>query len=260
MISTIGNFSLSAAVLVAAGAVLASVAGIRFRSPAWVGASRWGVAGVMLLLSVATAALLTALLKSDFRLEYVVDYTERALPWGYKLAAFWAGQSGSLLLWAWSLAVLCVLAVIGLRKLNGTEGAVAVAVMAFVSGFFAVLLLFTANPFDLAAGPLASDGHGLNPMLQDPGMIIHPPLLFLGYAGFTVPFAVAIGVLVAGRSDNHWLALIRRWLLVSWIFLTAGIVLGAWWAYIELGWGGYTRSWSSSIAACSRSGTSASSR
>jgi len=239
MISTIGNFSLSAAVLVAAGAVLASVAGIRFRSPAWMRASRWGVAGVMLLLSVATAALLTALLKSDFRFEYVVDYTERALPWGYKLAAFWAGQAGSLLLWAWLLAVLCVLAVIGLRKLNGTEGAVAVAVLALVSGFFAVLLLFTANPFELAAGPVASDGHGLNPMLQDPGMIIHPPLLFLGYAGFTVPFAVVIGVLVAGRSDNHWIALIRRWLLASWIFLTAGIVLGAWWAYIELGWGGY---------------------
>lgn len=239
MISTIGNFSLSATVLVAAGAILAAAASVRFRSPAYLRAARYGVAGLVLLLSVAAAGLLIALLKSDFRLEYVGSYTEQGLPWGYKLAAFWAGQAGSLLLWAWFLAVLCLIAVIALRRLGGTEGAVAVAVKALVIGFFAVLLLFTANPFALVDGPVPADGNGLNPMLQDPGMIIHPPLLFLGYAGFTVPFAVMIGVLAAGREDNRWLALVRPWLLVSWIFLTAGIVLGAWWAYIELGWGGY---------------------
>ncbi len=239
MISSIGNLCLSATVLVAAGGLFVTAAGIRFRSSAYLRAARFGVAGLVLLLTVAATALVILLLRSDFNVEYVASYTERALPWGYKLAAFWAGQSGSLLLWAWLLAVLCLIAVISLRRLDGTEGAVAVGVMTLVVGFFAVLLLFTANPFALIEGPTPADGHGLNPMLQDPGMIIHPPLLFLGYAGFTVPFAVLIGVLVTGRDDNHWLALVRPWLLVSWIFLTAGIVLGAWWAYIELGWGGY---------------------
>lgn len=119
------------------------------------------------------------------------------------------------------------MAAVGLRKEKGADHAVALATMVVVCGFFAVLLLFAANPFDLVQGVVATDGRGLNPMLQDPGMIIHPPLLFIGYAGFTIPFAVMIGVLAAGRTDNHWLALIRKWILISWMFLGAGIVLGA---------------------------------
>ncbi|MHC4413769.1 MAG: heme lyase CcmF/NrfE family subunit [Planctomycetota bacterium] len=239
MTSILGNLSLCGAVLVAAGAILASAAAIRFRSPGYQRVARWSIAAIALLLTVTVAALLTALLQSDFRLTYVVGYTERALPVGYKLAALWAGQEGSLLLWAWLLAILCLVAAIGYRKLIGTEHAVALGAMAAVCGFFAVLLLFAANPFQLVQGAVPRDGRGLNPMLQDPGMIIHPPLLFLGYAGFTVPLAVMIGVLVAGRRDNRWVVLVRRWLLVSWVFLGAGIILGAWWAYVELGWGGY---------------------
>ncbi|MHC4419836.1 MAG: heme lyase CcmF/NrfE family subunit [Planctomycetota bacterium] len=239
MISGIGNLSLCAAILVAAGAVLASVASVRFRSPRLLRGARILLALVAVMLTATTAALIAALVNSDFRFDYVASYTERALPLGYKLAALWAGQEGSLLLWAWLLAILCMIAAVSWRTLVGTEHAVAVAVMALVCGFFGVLLLFAANPFQPVAGMAPPDGRGLNPMLQDPAMIIHPPLLFLGYAGFTIPFALTIGVLVAGRKDNHWIALVRRWLLASWLFLGAGIVLGAWWAYVELGWGGY---------------------
>ena len=188
------------------------------------------------MLSITSGALLHALVTSNFRLEYVTEYTERALPVGYKIAAFWAGQAGSLLLWGWILALLSTIAVIGFRKWKGADRTIAILVLAVVNGFFAVLLLFAANPFVEFAGQIPLDGRGLNPALQDPGMIAHPPLLFTGYAGFAIPFAVMFGVLVAGRIDNHWLSLIRRWTLFSWLFLTAGIILGAWWAYIELGW------------------------
>jgi cytochrome c-type biogenesis protein CcmF len=238
MIQLVGESSLSAAVLAGAGAILASVWSIRFRSHTALAVIRILVALIALLLTVAGAALLVALWRSDFRFEYVASYTERALPWGYKLAALWAGQQGSLLLWAWLMSVMSVAAVAGFRRLEPAEQAVAGGTLAAVVGFFAAMLLFTADPFQLTSAAPA-DGRGLNPMLQDSGMIIHPPLLFLGYAGCTIPFAVLVGVLVAGRRDNRWLAEVRRWLLLSWLFLTAGIVVGAWWAYIELGWGGY---------------------
>ncbi len=239
MIEILGNYSLSAAVLVAIGAILSSIAAVRFRSEAYVGLTRWCIAALALLFTISSAALVTAFIRSEFQFQYVLGHSELALPLGYKLAAFWAGQEGSLLLWAWMLSILCLCAVIGFRKWRGTDHTVTLATMAVVCGFFAALMLYAANPFALVDGQVPADGRGLNPMLQDPGMIIHPPLLFMGYAGYTIPFAVLIGVLVAGRKDNRWISLIRRWLLLSWGFLTAGIVLGAWWAYVELGWGGY---------------------
>jgi cytochrome c-type biogenesis protein CcmF len=190
-------------------------------------------------LTATGAVLLWALVRSDFRFEYVASYTERALPVGYKIAALWAGQAGSLLLWGWLIAVMCTIAAAGMRRLGHAERACAVGVMAVVCGFFAMLLLFAASPFELVAGGAPIDGRGLNPMLQDPAMIIHPPLLFAGYAGFTVPFAVLVGVLITRRRDDRWIAAVRRWLVFSWMILGAGILLGAWWAYVELGWGGY---------------------
>lgn len=240
MIPELGSISLSGALLVSAVAMLASVAAARFQSPRWMRAARWSIAGVFFLMTFASVLLGFAFLKDMFALDYVARYSERAMPVGYKLAAFWAGQEGSLLLWALLLSGMCVIAVYGMRKQTGADHAIALAVMAVVNGLFCVLLVFAADPFALIqAANVPMDGNGLNPMLQDPSMIAHPPLLFIGYAGYTIPFAVMVGVLVAGRSDNHWLALIRRWVLVSWLFLTAGIVLGAWWAYVELGWGGY---------------------
>ncbi|MCA9285952.1 MAG: heme lyase CcmF/NrfE family subunit [Phycisphaerales bacterium] len=242
MIELIGNLSLAAAVLVAAATVIASIGAAALGPVAgapWLRGSRWLVASLAVFVTVAAAMLLTALMTHDFRFTYVAAYTERALPVGFTFAALWAGQEGSLLLWAWLLSMLCLMATMGWRRLVGTEVAVAHAVLAVVCGFFAVILLFAANPFQMFDGPPPLDGRGLNPQLQDLAMIIHPPLLFTGYAGFTMPFAMLVGVLIAGPRDNRWLSHIRRWILFSWMFLGAGIVMGAWWAYIELGWGGY---------------------
>jgi cytochrome c-type biogenesis protein CcmF len=239
MISAFGQLSLCLAVLAGAGAILAAVAAVRFDSPQYIRATRWLLAVIAAAFTVASAALVVALLNGDFRFTYVAGYTDIKLPVGYRLAAFWAGQEGSLLLWAWLLGILCLIAAWGYRRLELPELAIANATMAAVCGVFAGLLLFAANPFRMFQGVAPLDGRGLNPMLQDPAMLAHPPLLFLGYAGFTIPFAILVGVLIVGRTDNRWLSLVRRWVLASWIFLGAGIIVGGWWAYIELGWGGY---------------------
>ena len=234
----LGNFSLCAAVLVAVGTFLVSLRAARAGSASSTALARRGVFLLTALLTVCSALLLLAIVGSDFRLEYVAKHTERALPIGYKAAAFWAGQEGSLLLWAWMLAVMSTIFVLARRRDRGPEQAVATGTLAIVIGFFAALMLFAANPFH-ALDEIPADGRGLNPMLQDPGMIAHPPILFLGYSGFAIPFALLIGSLASNRLDNDWLKLARPWILVSWIFLGAGILLGAEWAYTVLGWGGY---------------------
>jgi len=233
----VGNYSLCAAVLVAVMTLLGCVAAVRLDSEGARRMVRRGMGVLSLVLTVSGAALMTALVNSDFRLAYVAEHTERALPVGYKIAAFWAGQEGSLLLWAWMLAVMSALFVVMHRRQKGPEYAVAAGVLAVAIGFFAVLMLFAANPFGLNPEAVA-DGIGLNPLLQDPAMIAHPPTLFVGYAGFTIPFALLLGALFSKRLGSDWVALARPWALVSWLFLGVGIVLGAQWAYVELGWGG----------------------
>lgn len=252
MTELVGNLSLAVAVLVATGALLSGVVAARVNLSLGLRAARLLIVALWLMLTVAGAMLLVALETSDFRFAYVASYTERSLPAGFKFAALWAGQEGSLLLWAWLLSMLSVFAVIGWRRESSREVALAHGALAFIGAFFAALILFAANPFELSPGGAPADGRGLNPQLQDLAMIIHPPLLFTGYAGCAIPFAMLIGVLAAGRDDDgaesrgrssggrdRWLGLIRRWALFSWMFLGAGILMGAWWAYIELGWGGY---------------------
>jgi cytochrome c-type biogenesis protein CcmF len=234
----IGNLSLGAAVLMTAAALFSAVAAVKFQNDrllVW-GRRLLGLFGLAIV--VGSTALLTALVNSDFQNAYVASYTERALPLGYKIAAFWAGQEGSLLFWALLLAGMSAVAVYGFRNRGLTEQSVMIGTLALVCGFFAALMLFAANPF--AQLPVAAaDGQGLNPMLQDPYMVAHPPLLFIGYAGYTIPWAMLLAALISGRKDNQWIGATRKWLMVSWLFLTLGIVLGAKWAYIELGWGGY---------------------
>lgn len=239
MTAMIGQLGLSLTLVMAAVAVFCCVASLRFRSLAWQRAASASVVLIFGLFSLAGVMLLVALINSDFRLQYVVHYSERALPLGYKVAALWAGQAGSLLLWGWLLALVSAIAVLGLRRLGRVERTVAIGTLAVVCGFFGAILVFAASPFELNPGNVPLDGRGLNPMLQDLAMIAHPPVLFAGYAIFAVPFAALVGVLAAGRTDDQWLAAIRRWLLAAWCFLSAGIVIGAWWAYVELGWGGY---------------------
>ncbi|HEY8666763.1 MAG TPA: heme lyase CcmF/NrfE family subunit [Tepidisphaeraceae bacterium] len=236
--TTLGDYTLSLAVLVAALTILASLAAVRFQSDRILLAAKAGMGVFSALLLLASIALLAALLDDQFQIVYVARFSEKALPTGYKFAAFWAGQEGSLLLWAFMLAIMSTIAVLVRRQISLTQAATEVAVLAVVCGFFAALMLFAANPF-ATSEVVPLDGHGLNPMLQNFGMIAHPPALFLGYAGFTIPFAMMVAALVCRRTDNIWIAATRRWALLSWLFLSIGIILGAQWAYVELGWGGY---------------------
>ena len=191
------------------------------------------------LLTAAGAVLLKALVARDFTFQYVASYTDSLLPLFYAVTAFWAGQAGSMLFWAWAVALMGAVFT-GTRAYAGLAPATRAwywLLFLSVQAFFLVLLTGPANPF-LALSPAPVEGNGLNPLLRNPGMIFHPPLLFLGYAGFTIPACLGLASWVAAEP-RPWLAAGRPWTLVSWVFLTAGIVLGGWWSYMELGWGGY---------------------
>jgi len=187
--------------------------------------------------AVAVVILLTALARHDFSYTYVAQHTSRELPLGYTLTAFWGGQEGSLLLWLFVLCGYSVAAVLTARRAGREVIAWVVPVLGLVASFFALLLVFVASPFATQAAP--ADGAGLNPSLQNPYMAVHPPLLYLGYVGLTVPFAFAMGALLARRTDERWIVATRRWTLAAWAFLGVGQLLGAHWAYVEIGWGGY---------------------
>jgi cytochrome c-type biogenesis protein CcmF len=187
--------------------------------------------------AVAAAVLLTALARHDFSFTYVADHTSRKLPTLYTLSAFWGGQEGSLLLWLFVLLAYSTAAVYFNRIAAREVIAWVVPTLGLVASFFALLLVAVASPFETQAAP--ADGLGLNPSLQNPYMVIHPPMLYLGYVGLTVPFAFAMGALLSGRTDERWIVATRRWTLAAWTFLGVGQLLGAHWAYVEVGWGGY---------------------
>ena len=197
------------------------------------------ISGALLL---ASALLLHALFWNDFSVAYVASYTDRVLPVFYRLTAFWAGQPGSMLFWA--LAVGLSGSAFALtrayRNLSRPTRLWYWSFFYIIMGFFALILTSWSNPFVLQS-PVPADGNGLNPLLQNPGMIFHPPLLFLGYGGFAVPACLALAQCLSGQSSSEgsWFRLSRPFIILAWLFLTAGIVLGAWWAYMELGWGGY---------------------
>ncbi|MDP9261390.1 MAG: heme lyase CcmF/NrfE family subunit, partial [Actinomycetota bacterium] len=186
---------------------------------------------------VASGVLLVALARSDFRFTYVAQHTSRELPTPYKLASFWGGQEGSLLLWLLVLTGYGAAAVLLDRKAGRELIAWVVPVLGVVAAFFSMLVLFVASPFHTQLA--TADGAGLNTSLQSPYFQIHPPLLYLGYVGLTVPFAFAMGALLSGRTDERWIVATRRWTLAAWMFLGIGQLLGAKWAYEEVGWGGY---------------------
>ncbi len=188
--------------------------------------------------TAAAFALVWAAFTNDFSVSYILHHSNRALPGAYKFAALWSGQEGSLLLWAWLLATYGF--VLRLRhKVDVRLTAYASTILAGVQLFFLLLLNFAAPPFALVQGAAPADGFGLNPLLQYPEMVIHPPMLYLGYVGFSVPFAFALGALMMRYPGEKWIHITRRWTMVTWLFLTCGIFLGAHWAYSVLGWGGY---------------------
>jgi cytochrome c-type biogenesis protein CcmF len=202
-------------------------------------------AGLMSFVAVAgaTFALIWAFATNDFSVDYVLHHSSITLFWGYKFSTLWSGQEGSLLLWSFLLAGYGF--VLRLRhKTDVTLYAYASTILSAIQIFFLSLLVFAAPPFALApgilaGGPVAADGFGLNPLLQYPEMAIHPPMLYLGYVGFSVPFAFALGALMMRYPGEKWIHITRRWTMVTWLFLTVGIMLGMHWAYAVLGWGGY---------------------
>ena len=188
--------------------------------------------------SCAAFALVWASFTNDYSVSYILHHTNRDLSTAYKFSALWSGQEGSLLLWAWLLSAYGF--VLRMRhKVDVRLTAFASTILAGIQVFFLMLLNFAAPPFAIQPGPVATDGFGLNPLLQYPEMVIHPPMLYLGYVGFSVPFAFALGALMMRYPGEKWIHITRRWTMVTWLFLTCGIFLGAHWAYSVLGWGGY---------------------
>jgi len=187
----------------------------------------------------AAFALIYASFTNDYSVDYILHHTNRALNSTYKFAALWSGQEGSLVLWAWLLSAYGF--VLRLRhKVDITLSAYASTILAAIQIFFLLLLVFAAPPFAIVPGGVApADGFGLNPLLQYPEMIIHPPMLYLGYVGFSVPFAFALGALMMRYPGENWIHITRRWTMIAWLLLTVGISLGMHWAYAVLGWGGY---------------------
>src|SRR5271154_533144 len=186
----------------------------------------------------AAFALVWASFTNDYSVSYILHHTNKDLSTAYKFSALWSGQEGSLLLWAWLLSAYGF--VLRMRhKVDVRLSAFASTILAGIQVFFLLLLNFAAPPFAIQPGPVATDGFGLNPLLQYPEMVIHPPMLYLGYVGFSVPFAFALGALMMRYPGEKWIHITRRWTMVTWLFLTCGICLGMHWAYAVLGWGGY---------------------
>ena len=200
-------------------------------------ARRAGIASFVAV-TAAAFALIWSVFTNDFSITYIMEHSNRALPGPYKFSALWSGQEGSLLLWAWLLAAYGFV----LRLTHKTDVklyAYAGTILAAIQAFFLLILCFAAPPFALYQGAVPDDGNGLNPLLQYPEMVIHPPMLYLGYVGFSVPFCFALGALMMRYPGEKWIKVTRIWTMVTWLFLTCGIFLGMHWAYAVLGWGGY---------------------
>ena len=238
MFPELGQIALLLALLVAAMQAVLPLVGAQRRIAPWMAIARPAAYAQLALVAGAFAILTHAFVVQDFSVQYVAENSNSLLPWYYRYTAVWGAHEGSLLLWALILAVWTALVARFSRRLPEEVIARVLGVMGFISVGFLAFLIFTSNPFARLL-PAVAEGRDLNPLLQDPGMIIHPPMLYLGYVGFSVPFAFAIAALLGGNIDARWLRWTRPWTNVAWAFLTIGIALGSWWAYYELGWGGW---------------------
>ena len=234
----LGRAALSLALLIAAYGVAASLYGARSGRRPWVDSGRRAVYALAAVLTVAFVVLEAAFLRSDFSFAVVASHSNTTTPTFYKAAAMWSSQEGSLLLWVWLLSLWSSLVLFLTRRRLREVAPYATAVLLGFAAFFAVLVVFLANPFSLAS-PVPAEGTGLQPLLRHPSMMIHPPLLYSGYTLFTVPFAFAVGALITRRVDAEWIRATRRFALCAWLFLGIGILIGARWSWSELGWGGY---------------------
>jgi cytochrome c-type biogenesis protein CcmF len=238
VIPELGHVALAIALCLALTQGFFGLAGPIFNKPAWSAVAKPVSVGHFVFVAIAYAALTYAHIVNDFSVAYVAGHSNSALPLVYRISGVWGGHEGSMLLWALMLAAWGGLLGVYTKRIPLETAAKVIGVMGIVSVGFLLFMLATSNPFDrLIPAPL--DGRDLNPLLQDPGLVIHPPMLYMGYVGFAVAFSFAIAIMIEGKFDNHMARWIRPWTAAAWAFLTIGIALGSWWAYYELGWGGW---------------------
>ncbi|GBE02369.1 cytochrome c-type biogenesis protein CcmF [bacterium BMS3Bbin06] len=236
--TAIGGYALFFSFLLSIAVLASFVVGLKRKDGRFIDVGYRGTKVVFLSITAASLLLVYAFLTDDFRIQYVASYSERALPLFYKITGLWAGQKGSLLFWTWLLSLFTFITIVRDEKKPNTFYLPYVLVFLNITMiFFLFLVNFITRPFELSS-VIPADGNGLNPLLQNPGMVFHPPTLYLGYVGFAVPFAFAMAALVMKELGDWWIKRTRGWILFSWVFLTLGIVFGGWWAYRELGWGG----------------------
>ncbi|NNU43931.1 heme lyase CcmF/NrfE family subunit [Ramlibacter montanisoli] len=238
MIGEIGHFCLIVALMLALAQGILPLVGAQKGRTAWMAVAQPAAQGQFLFVAIAYVLLTTAFVNNDFSMLVVAQHSNSQLPTPYRIAAVWGGHEGSMLMWVLMLCLWGVAVSIFSQRLPSAFVARVLGVMGLLGTGFLSFLLFTSNPF-VRLLPAAAEGRDLNPLLQDPGMVIHPPMLYMGYVGFSVAFAFAIAALLTGRLDATWARWSRPWTTIAWMFLTLGIAIGSWWAYYELGWGGW---------------------
>src|SRR5262245_37202133 len=238
MVPELGHFALILALTLALAQAILPIAGAARRAPDWIAVARPAARGQCLFVAIAFGCLAWSFVSNDFSVVNVATNSNSQLPLQYRIAATWGSHEGSLLLWVLMLAVWSVAVSVFSRHLPDEMVARVLGVMGIISVGFLLFMLLTSNPFERLLPP-APDGRDLNPLLQDPGMVIHPPMLYMGYVGFSVAFAFAIAALIGGQLDAAWARWSRPWTTLAWAFLTVGIALGSGWAYYVLGWGGW---------------------
>jgi cytochrome c-type biogenesis protein CcmF len=238
MVVELGLFALVISCLLATAQAFFGLVGAHYGNKRWMAAARPAVTGQWVFIALSFAVLSWAFYKNDFSVLYVASNSNSELPTFYRFTAVWGAHEGSLLLWALALSTWSVAVGIWSRDLPETYAARVLGVLGVVSIGFQLFILLTSSPFERLV-PAAIDGRDLNPLLQDPALAIHPPMLYIGYVGFSVAFAFAVAALLEGKLDERWARWMRPWTTLAWMFLTGGIALGSWWAYYELGWGGW---------------------
>jgi cytochrome c-type biogenesis protein CcmF len=238
MTANVGHTSIVLALFCALWGVLSPILSARLGHERYFVAARAAILGQFLLVTLAAAALIYALVSTDFSIRYVAFNTTKATPIYYRVTGLWGALEGSLLLWEWILIIFSAVVTAIYSQRHRELMPWVLMIFSIVSAFFLAVIAFVSNPFETLT-PVPLDGRGLNPLLEDTNMMIHPPLLYTGFVGLTVPFAFAMAALIIGKVDEAWIVTTRRWTITAWFFLTAGNLVGAWWSYHVLGWGGY---------------------
>src|SRR3972149_5355960 len=238
MTATIGSLTILLALALALGGTVAPALALRRWSPRPLAIGGASIVGQLILVTMAGGLLVYALVTADFSLKYVATNSSLRPPLYYRITGLWAALEGSLLFWEWMLVAFAGLVAWQCRQRHRALMPWVLAIFSAVSVFFLGVLAFASSPFE-RLWPVPLDGRGLNPLLEDADMFTHPPLLYAGFVGLTIPYAFAMAALITGRLDEGWIATTRRWIVSAWAFLTLGNLFGGWWSYHVLGWGGY---------------------